>query len=412
MCSDPQSFDLQSFNSSFENITALPYLKHDNYDFFNIAFMCIVFVIAAPLNISVLRCLIRQLKSGRPNRAQYLQFHLFISDLFLILFYIPCYIVWSITIEFFGSDIGCKMTKFITAFQFYLSSNMVVCISLDRILQVTLVNQNSEKFQKAIAFFAYIAAAVLSIPQLYFWRLEILLGRYQHCSDVSTMIEFHENIDWPEYFYYYSLSHLLAVFWIPLMLIFSAYAFVLLQIRRTNAASAVRSLSTSSSNSHLYRMTINNKLSSQSADSREIISLSRRRYPHDRSMLNKFRRSPTRLCENPSRRVLVSVDSKFRRAIAQNRATSKAIKTASLLVAAFIIFRFPFNLVDLLLLRETLEYTCEVVKVSSFLYVWSVLTSVVNPFIYHRINATVNRNSRNSCWHGCNKLIFHNRQLR
>jgi len=58
--------------------------------------------------------------------------HLAIADLMVTLLLMPMEIFWAWTVQWLSTDLMCRLMSFFRVFGLYLSSYVMVCISLDR----------------------------------------------------------------------------------------------------------------------------------------------------------------------------------------------------------------------------------------------------------------------------------------
>ena len=65
----------------------------------------------------------------------YLVFHLTIADAITCFITLPMETVWRATIEWYASNMVCKVLMMIRTGGFILSSNMLVVFSIDRLVQ-------------------------------------------------------------------------------------------------------------------------------------------------------------------------------------------------------------------------------------------------------------------------------------
>jgi hypothetical protein len=64
-----------------------------------------------------------------------------VSDLMILLILAFGKLVWLGTYAWYGGEILCKLFNYITILSFYISSNIVVCIALDRLRNVLSANR-------------------------------------------------------------------------------------------------------------------------------------------------------------------------------------------------------------------------------------------------------------------------------
>ena len=94
--------------------------------------------------------------------------HLSIADLIVTFFLVPLEIFWRITIQWVGGEILCKACQFFRAFGLYLSSNILICICLDRFVAILfpLRMVGATRRVKTMIAIAWLAAALFSAPQV------------------------------------------------------------------------------------------------------------------------------------------------------------------------------------------------------------------------------------------------------
>lgn len=71
----------------------------------------------------------------RPSRIDTMLTHLAIADLLVTFLMMPMEIGWAITVSWKAGDLMCRIMSFLRTFGLYLSSFVLVCISLDRYVQ-------------------------------------------------------------------------------------------------------------------------------------------------------------------------------------------------------------------------------------------------------------------------------------
>lgn len=126
----------------------------------------ILFLLASAGNVPVLISLIRN--RHRKSRIQTMILHLAIADLIVTFIMIPLEVAWRITVEWIAGDIACRIMLFLRAFGPYLSSMVLVCISLDRysaIVHPLRVN-DAQRRAKIMLCFAWAISFVCSVPQV------------------------------------------------------------------------------------------------------------------------------------------------------------------------------------------------------------------------------------------------------
>lgn len=82
-------------------------------------------------NITVLVLLLKR-RYKRPSRIDTMLTHLAIADLLVTFIMMPLEIGWAWTVSWRAGDGMCRLMSFLRTFGLYLSSFVLVCISVDR----------------------------------------------------------------------------------------------------------------------------------------------------------------------------------------------------------------------------------------------------------------------------------------
>ncbi|CAB3244711.1 unnamed protein product [Arctia plantaginis] len=95
-------------------------------------------------------------------------FQLSIADLLVTVFCLAGEAAWSLTVEWYGGNIGCKLFKFLQMFALYLSTFVLVLIGVDRWLAVKYPMQSMATATRSrrLVIIAWVLSFVLSIPQI------------------------------------------------------------------------------------------------------------------------------------------------------------------------------------------------------------------------------------------------------
>ena len=107
-------------------------------------------------------------KSNRKKRINRLVIHLSVADLMVTFFTIPFELGWRFTITWKGGIIGCKVLQILRVFGLYLSSMVLIAISIDRyyaIVHPLKVNYVSER-NRRLLIGAWLTSICLSLPQV------------------------------------------------------------------------------------------------------------------------------------------------------------------------------------------------------------------------------------------------------
>lgn len=124
-----------------------------------------LFIVGATSNLWIFYKLSRTTNKTRMN---YLLRHLTFADLMVVFGAIFTEIVWRLSISWNAGLFLCKFLNTLRAFTLYLSSNIIVCISLDRFyafvkpFSVVDATERNNKFLTV----AYSVSALMSLPQV------------------------------------------------------------------------------------------------------------------------------------------------------------------------------------------------------------------------------------------------------
>ena len=131
-----------------------------------VAVYCVLFSVAAVGNLSVFLTLLRA--RHRKSRVSLLMTHLAAADLIVTFVMIPLEVGWRVTTQWLAGNVACKLFLFLRAFGLYLSSNILVCISLDRYFAIIypLKVSDARRRGKLMLSFAWFTSLLCSVPQV------------------------------------------------------------------------------------------------------------------------------------------------------------------------------------------------------------------------------------------------------
>ncbi|KAF8372156.1 hypothetical protein PRIPAC_78585 [Pristionchus pacificus] len=224
-------------------------------DSIQLLFLLVVLVLGVPSNLLILHRLLILHKTSRKNSSKatflLLKLHLTVSDLMLLFFYAAPQLAWNITYEWIAGDFLCKFYNYISLASFYLSSNITACIAVDRLRTVlgALQLRKGPRKKRPIHYLlvlAWLLAFSFASPQLVvFETADILTNSTQtwiQCSDVWSFTGICQDRDaFPEWFLtplaklLYEVSHLLLVFWVPLLLLLLSYGTIAIRLRQVSS---------------------------------------------------------------------------------------------------------------------------------------------------------------------------------
>lgn len=108
-------------------------------------------------------------------------FQLSIADLLVTVFCIAGEAAWSLTVQWYAGNLGCKIFKFMQMFALYLSTFILVLIGVDRWLAVKYPMKSMATATRSgrLVLVAWFLSVVLSIPQV-----SIHLCKHKHVFTV------------------------------------------------------------------------------------------------------------------------------------------------------------------------------------------------------------------------------------
>ncbi|KAI1709332.1 7 transmembrane receptor (rhodopsin family) domain-containing protein [Ditylenchus destructor] len=152
----------------------------------------------------------------------WLKIHLTVIDLIVIACYCPSHIAWLISYTWKGGEFLCKAMQYSWDFCFHLMSFGVVGIAIDRLRTRLIVS-------------CYIGAAVFSVPQWFVWTT-IDMRTWSQCTTIwhkLRAIQYMEGHEFTESFEgerLYTAVHLMTVFWLPFLILFLAYFYIVVYL--------------------------------------------------------------------------------------------------------------------------------------------------------------------------------------
>lgn len=197
-----------------------------------VAYSCL-FVIAFVGNLTVFWTLIRK-NRRKKSRLNLFILHLCIADLTVTLVMMPLEIGWHATVSWRAGDIACRVFMFFRIFGFYLSSFILVIISLDRYFAIAkpLRIHDGHSRSKILLSFAWGFSILASFPQSIIFHTEEHpdLKGYKQCVTYNFYpTKSHELA--------YNVFNYILIYLLPLLVIVVSYSLIILHIsRRANGA--------------------------------------------------------------------------------------------------------------------------------------------------------------------------------
>ncbi|KAL3073104.1 hypothetical protein niasHT_035380 [Heterodera trifolii] len=153
--------------------------QHLFSDYVEIAYLGLVICAGLALNISVLkRLMVERRRARRSNKVMsgflLLKLNLNVSDILILLIHASGKLGWLITYDWRGGDALCRLFNLLSMFTLYLSSNIVICIALDRLFTVLTaqrmdLGQQKLNLVRLMLTLAWTFSLLFSLPQLFVW---------------------------------------------------------------------------------------------------------------------------------------------------------------------------------------------------------------------------------------------------
>ncbi|XP_014681440.1 PREDICTED: gonadotropin-releasing hormone II receptor-like [Priapulus caudatus] len=205
-----------------------PYMGYNQERILTIIVYGILFVIAAIGNVTVLLILVRNRKRSR-SRVNLLIMHLAVADCIVTFVMIPLEIVWAATIVWLAGDVMCRIMAFWRQFGLYLSSFVLIAISLDRYFAVChpLSVRNAGTRAKLMLFFAWLLSIICSAPQSVIFHVQA--HPYHHWFQQCVTYDFFKS---KRHYLTYMFFTMLAMYGLPLIIITIFYLLILREIAK------------------------------------------------------------------------------------------------------------------------------------------------------------------------------------
>ncbi|XP_047029541.1 adipokinetic hormone/corazonin-related peptide receptor variant I-like [Helicoverpa zea] len=180
-------------------------------------------------NVGVFVSLVRSRR--RKSRVNLLMTHLVVADMIVLFIVIPLEIGWRTTNAWLAGNLACKFFLVLRAFGLYLSSNVLVCISLDRFFAILypLRLPIARKRSKIMLSLAWIIALLCSLPQSLVFRVmsHPKVPDFQQCVSFEAFANQHQELA-------YNVFCLGAVYFLPLTIISVCYACIFYEISKNS----------------------------------------------------------------------------------------------------------------------------------------------------------------------------------
>ncbi|XP_072389103.1 adipokinetic hormone/corazonin-related peptide receptor variant I [Diabrotica undecimpunctata] len=212
-----------------KNMTSLPInMRFNDGHRLSIIVYSILMVFSTIANTTVLVLILKRRKKF-PSRINMMLVHLSIADLLVTFLMMPLEIGWAATVQWLAGDAMCRIMMFFRIFGLYLSSFILVCISIDRFYAVLKPLDRGGMREKIMVAAAWIGACICSAPQMLIFHVEVHpnVTWYYQCVTYNAFPSFAHELA-------YVILGMMMMYLLPLVVIIYSYASILLEIfRRT-----------------------------------------------------------------------------------------------------------------------------------------------------------------------------------
>lgn len=185
-----------------------------------------MFLVSSVANLRVL-LLLKKRYDLKKARIDLLLIHLAIADLTVTFFLMPMEVGWAATVMWYGGDFLCRFMSFFRIFGLFLSSNILICISLNRFFAIIkpLSSCSSSKNLKIQLFIAWVVSILSSSPQPVIFHV----AHHPNHTWYSQCVTFN-SFPSPAAEYAYIIFGMVMVYFLPLIVIVVTYSIMLTKI--------------------------------------------------------------------------------------------------------------------------------------------------------------------------------------
>uniref|UniRef100_A0A5S6QFM3 G_PROTEIN_RECEP_F1_2 domain-containing protein n=1 Tax=Trichuris muris TaxID=70415 RepID=A0A5S6QFM3_TRIMR len=199
-----------------------------------IACYSVVFVLSAFGNVTMLLILLKNISKTKSNRVFTLLLHLNIADLLVTFIHMLKEIGHTATVQWLGPDWLCRVTKYMDVFGIYLSSNLLICMCVDRFIAIVhpMFTFRARQNVRNMLVASWITAALTSSPQVFTFCLarHPVFDWYTQCISAATGACDLENST--QYVLFNTILNALEIYILPFMAIIICYSGILWKILR------------------------------------------------------------------------------------------------------------------------------------------------------------------------------------
>ncbi|KAM9860294.1 oxytocin receptor b [Aulostomus maculatus] len=156
--------------SHFGNNTVNPLKRNEDVAKVEVTVLVLVLLLALAGNTCVLWTI--HSTKHRKSRMYYFMKHLSIADLVVAIFQVLPQLIWDITFRFYGSDLLCRLVKYVQVVGMFASTYMLVLMSIDRCLAICQPLRSVQKRKDRFCVMAsWLLSLIFSTPQMYIFSL-------------------------------------------------------------------------------------------------------------------------------------------------------------------------------------------------------------------------------------------------
>ncbi|ODM93260.1 Gonadotropin-releasing hormone II receptor [Orchesella cincta] len=183
-------------------------------------------------NIAVFTVIVRLRFKGELSRIHLLILHLTIADFIVTFVMMPLEIGWNYTVSWDAGDGLCRIMSFLRIFGLYLSSFLLMCISIDCYYAVInpLAIYEANRRAKWMLAFAWIGSIIFSLPQALIFHVEVHpeFRWYQQCITFNSFPSQNAELA-------YNLISFFFLYVLPMLTIIYCYAHIMAEMYRVNS---------------------------------------------------------------------------------------------------------------------------------------------------------------------------------
>lgn len=193
----------------------------------------LLMLVSAIGNLTVLKTIIQQRRRASTPRINIMLMHLAIADLLVTFLMMPIDITWAATVRWVFGETFCRIGAFLRVFGLYLSSFIIICISIDRYLAVLkpMSLYHYDYRGKIMISIAWIASIICSFPQSIIYHMErhpIEKG-FEQCVTLHAFSTRSQELA-------YLYSCMIIMYCLPLCVIVFCYTSIIREIHRQSSA--------------------------------------------------------------------------------------------------------------------------------------------------------------------------------